>query len=132
MGCRGIVEMIQTIQLFLLCEAVTFLAAALVHFGVLAAGYEHREAGIAETVIGTVLLAGLIVSWMSPRLTRGAGLAAQGFALLGTMVGILTIAIGVGPRTVPDVVYHIGIVVVLIAGLRVTARARLDSTTQRA
>jgi hypothetical protein len=34
------------------------------------------------------------------------------------------IAIGVGPRTVPDLVFHVGIVVVFIWGLIVTARAR--------
>jgi hypothetical protein len=45
------------------------------------------------------------------------GLIAQGFALLGTLVGVFTIAIGVGPRTVPDVAYHVLIVIVLISGL---------------
>lgn len=29
-----------------------------------------------------------------------------GFALLGTFVGVFTIAIGIGPRTVPDIVFH--------------------------
>ena len=53
------------------------------------------------------------------------GLAAQGFALFGTLVGIFTIAIGVGPRTGPDIVYHIIIVIVLVSGLIVTARAKM-------
>jgi hypothetical protein len=39
-----------------------------------------------------------------------------------TLVGLFTIAIGVGPRTIPDVAYHVGIVVVLIWGLSVAAR----------
>jgi len=42
--------------------------------------------------------------------------------LLGTLVGIFTIAIGVGPRTVPDIVYHVTIVIVLVSGLVVAAR----------
>jgi len=50
-------------------------------------------------------------------------LAAQGFALLGTLVGLFTIIIGVGPRTVPDVVYHIAVLIVLAAGLRVAGQA---------
>jgi hypothetical protein len=65
------------------------------------------------------------LSFIRPAWTRWVGLAAQGFALLGTLVGIFTIAIGVGPRTVPDVVYHAVIVVVLVWGLIVTARAPL-------
>jgi hypothetical protein len=113
----------QRIRAFLLVEAVAFAAAALVHFGVLVQGYEHRQARVAETVIALVLLGGLIVSWSRPALTREAGLAAQGFALLGTLVGLFTIAVGVGPRTVPDVVYHVGIVAVLIWGLLAAARA---------
>jgi hypothetical protein len=54
---------------------------------------------------------GAALTWVRPAWVRRVGLAAQGFALLGTLVGVFTIAIGVGPRTLPDVVYHIGIVV---------------------
>jgi branched-subunit amino acid permease len=48
----------------------------------------------------------------------------QGFALLATCVGLFTIAVGVGPRTVPDVAYHVAIVIVLLWGLMVARRAR--------
>ncbi|MGH9161449.1 MAG: hypothetical protein ACRD2X_15900 [Vicinamibacteraceae bacterium] len=106
--------MTRTIQLFLLSEGIIFFAAALVHAGSLLAGYEHREARIAEIVIALVLLAGLALSWIQPRWTRAAGLGVQAFALLGTLVGVFTIVIGVGPRTAPDVLYHVGIVPVLI------------------
>jgi hypothetical protein len=109
---------------FMLFEAVTFMAAALVHAGVLVDGYEHREARIAESVIAAVLLLGSTLAGLRPQWTRAAGLAAQGFALLGTLVGIVTIAVGIGPRTAPDVVYHAGIVIVLVFGLAAAARAR--------
>jgi hypothetical protein len=112
----------QRIRAFLLVEAAAFAAAALVHFGLLVHGYQHRQARVAESVIALVLLAGLVVSWARPTWTRQAGIAAQGFALLGTLVGIVTIIIGVGPRTVPDVVYHIAIVAVLVWGLLVAVR----------
>jgi hypothetical protein len=52
-----------------------------------------------------------------------AGLIGQAFALVGTLVGLFTIAIGVGPRTAPDVTYHVIILVVLAWGLVVTLRA---------
>jgi hypothetical protein len=118
----------QTVRYFLLFEAITFAIAALIHAGNLMSGYEHWQARIAESVIATVLLIGLIATWVRPSWTRAAGLTAQGFALLGTLVGIFTIIVGVGPRTVPDVIYHIGIVIVLIWGLTVAARRSADVT----
>lgn len=109
--------MIGRVRLFLLIEAIAFALAAMVHFGVLIHGYEHDKARIAESIIALVLLAGLAVSLLRPSLTREAALVAQGFALLGTFVGLFTIAVGVGPRTVPDVIYHVAIIIVLIFGL---------------
>ncbi len=52
-------------------------------------------------------------------------------ALLGTLVGIFTIAVGVGPRTVPDIAYHILIVGVLVWGLIVTQRSAAEPATGR-
>ena len=75
-------------------------------------------------MIGIVLLLGLAFTWMRPAAARKTGLAAQGFALFGTLIGIFTIIVGVGPRTIPDIVYHIVIVTVLIAGLVITTRSR--------
>src|SRR5919108_5192562 len=104
----------QTIGLFMFFEAGAFIAAALTHFGLLVDGFEHLKAGIAESVIAFVLLIGLALTWIAPRIRRRIGVAAQTFALLGTLVGIFTIAIGIGPRTAPDIAYHIGIVAVLV------------------
>ncbi len=112
--------MTKAVRLFLLLQGGAFLTAALIHFGVLMGGYEHLKAGIAESVIATVLLIGLLLTSIRPQSTRTIGLAAQGFALFGTAVGIFTIVIGVGPRTIPDVAYHIGIVGTLLAGLITT------------
>ena len=114
----------QTIRLFMLAEGASFLAASLVHAGALIPGYEHRQARIAESIIAAVLLGGAVLTWLRPASTRAVGLAAQGFALLGTLVGLFTIAVGIGPRTAPDLVYHAGIVAVLVWGLVVAARTR--------
>jgi hypothetical protein len=128
-GCREAsrhqedVVMTKLIRFLMFLEAAAFIAAALIHAGLLFSGYEHREARIAESVIAVVLLAGLAFTWIRPRWTIAAGLAAQGFALLGTAVGIFMIAIGVGPRTLPDIVYHVAIVIVLVFGLAVIVRA---------
>jgi hypothetical protein len=112
------------IRLFLALEAVAFAAAALVHFGWLLPGYRHRPAGTAESVIGAVLLAASVLTRITSRRARGIALVAQTFALAGTLVGAFTIAIGVGPRTVPDVIYHASILIVLAGGLAVMARQR--------
>lgn len=109
-------------------EAASFGLASLIHSGYLVRGYEHAQARIAEGVIAIVLLAGLMLSWIRPGWLGRAGLWSQGFALLGTLVGVFTIIVGVGPRTIPDIVYHIGIVLVLLWGLRVAARSRSTSS----
>jgi hypothetical protein len=124
--------MTRSIQFFMFLESAAFIAAALVHAGLLVDGYEHREARIAESVIAAVLLAGVAFTWIRPRWSRRAGLAAQGFALLGTLVGIFTIAIGIGPRTAPDIVYHVAIVIVLVLGLVVASRAPSGNASLRA
>jgi hypothetical protein len=115
--------MMQAIRFWMSLEGAAFITAALIHFGPLIQGYEHEKASIAESVIAVVLVIGLALTWMMPRSTRRIGLAAQMFALLATLVGIFTIAVGVGPRTAPDIAYHIGIVAVLAYGLIITARA---------
>lgn len=124
--------MARRIRVFLLVEAATFLAAALAHSGVLVDGYEHPEARTAESVIALVLLLGLVLSSLRPKWTRSAGVASQVFALLGTLVGVFTIVIGVGPRTAPDIVYHVGILAVLAWGVIVAVRATGNDRTQQA
>jgi hypothetical protein len=113
----------QTIRLFLLLTGISFVVAGLVHFGVLIEGYAHRQAAIAESTIAVVLLVSYGLTWVWPARTRWIGIVAQAFALLGTLVGAFTIAIGVGPRTAPDIAYHVAILVVLVCGLVVTVRA---------
>jgi hypothetical protein len=115
------------LPLLLLLEGSTFVAASLVHRGFLLHGYAHGKAAIAETVIGAVLLAGAAAARVRPARARAIALAAQGFALLGTAVGLFTIAVGVGPRTVPDLAYHAAIVSVLVAGVVAVARRRPDA-----
>ena len=117
------------IRTFLAIEAIAFGAAALVHAGRLTGGYQHREAAIAESVIAGVLTLVLVVSVTSPRSGRAAGLAVQGFALLGTLVGIVTIVIGIGPQSSFDVALHAGFVALLITGLIVAARFRTQPDT---
>jgi hypothetical protein len=121
--------MAQVVRRFLLVEAATFITAAAIHGGWLISGYEHREARIAESIIAVVLLGGAAIAWARPAWTRTVGLFAQGFALFFTLVGVTMIAVGVGPRTGPDILYHIAIVAVLVWGIVVARRAGVRTTT---
>jgi hypothetical protein len=111
--------------MFLSLQAAAFAAAALIHAGILVDGYRHREAMIAEGVIAVVLTAGLVAAMINPGRSRVFGLTAQGFALLGTLVGIFTMVIGIGPQSAFDVTLHAGFIALLITGLFVVAR-RVD------
>lgn len=109
-------------QRFLSFQLAVFGIASLVHAGILIQGYEHREAMIAEAVIAGVLAAGLVIGIAAPASARAAALGAQGFALLGTGVGIVTMIIGIGPRTALDVTLHAGMIALLVAGWIAVAR----------
>lgn len=117
----------RTLDWLIRFEILAFAAASLVHGGVLVDGYEHRAAHLAEAVIGVVLLAGLLIAGLRPRWAPRAIVLAQGFALLGTLVGAFTMAIGVGPRTTLDVVYHVVMVALLAWGLRLALRWRREA-----
>ncbi len=110
-----------TIRFFLSIQAALFAFAALSHFSVIGSR-DDPGAGTAESVIGVALLAGLAVSLASPGLTRTAALAAQGFALLGTLVGF-TLVLTVGPTTAFDVSMHLSMLVALVTGLALTIRS---------
>jgi hypothetical protein len=114
--------MTNIVQLFLSLQVVIFGLAALMHAGVLMPGYEHREAMIAETVIGLVLFAGLVITVAAPSHTRRAALLAQAFGLVGTLVGLFMIIIGIGPQTAVDIAIHATMLALLLGGIVLAAR----------
>jgi hypothetical protein len=86
-------------------------------------GHRHRQARTAETIIGAVLLAGLLSTLIRPASTRVVAITVQAFALLGTGVGIFTIIIGIGPRSTLDAAFHTCMAIALVAGLIVAVKA---------
>lgn len=98
-------------------EAVLFITASLVHAGVILPGFEHARAATAEGVIGAALALGVVGCFVLPQRVREIALATQAFALLGTMIGLFTVIIGIGPRTTPDYLFHTALLVTLAAGL---------------
>lgn len=106
-----------TLATILVVQILLFAGASLVHAGVPVGGYEHAQARTAEGVIAAVLVLGLALCLLRPAAARTTALAAQDFALLGTLVGVFTITVGVGPQTLADKAFHGLLLVVLIAGL---------------
>ena len=115
----------------LLIEGASFVVAGLAHSGVLAWGSRDIGAAIPESIIGMVLLAGVVASRLVPSSTRAVAIATQSFALLGTLVGIWVTAIGIGPSTPLDIAFHVAILVTLIAGLFVALRAGREDEPAR-
>lgn len=111
----------QTVRAFLFIEAVAFVIAGAIHSGMFVAIDTHYQAATAESVIGVVLLVSFGLTWIWPTWARLIGLLAQAFAAFGTMVGLFTIAVGVGPRSVGDIVFHLAILAVLGCGIVLTA-----------
>lgn len=109
--------------LFLVAETGLFAAASLIHAGVLVSGFEHARAMIAEGVIGVVLALGLLALWLWLTHAATVALAVQAFALLGTLVGVFTIAIGVGPQTACEAAFHVVLLAVLLVGILVAWRS---------
>ncbi len=113
---------VAVIRGLLLVEAIAFGLASLIHRGLLVDGYADPAASTAEGIIGIVLAAGLVGTLLMPVRTRVIALLAQGFALIGTSIGLYLVIRGVGPNTVPDVIFHVGIWLLLIIGLVVAWR----------
>jgi peptidoglycan/LPS O-acetylase OafA/YrhL len=120
-----------TPKAFLSVETALFAAASLIHSGTVLWGFEHARAATAEGTIAAVLALGLMACLGLPKRARIAALVAQVFALLGTLVGAFTIAIGVGPQTKGDYVFHAVLLLLLFAGLVVMLRRRNDLSDHR-
>lgn len=107
---------------FLLLQIAIFLVLVSIHFGLPIGGYRHRAAGTTESVIAAVLIAGLLLTWTPPPWSRRAATAAQSFGTLGVLVGLFTIALGIGPRTILDLSLNVVLLLTLVAGLAITTR----------
>jgi len=118
------------IRALVIVEAATFLIAGALHLGVsvpLASAIGEPlmpQAGGPESVIGLVLVAGAVASFLLQG--RGARWTLVGtlvFAIVGTLVGISAINAGLGPRTDAGEVYHRVILASLVVTLALTLLA---------
>jgi hypothetical protein len=113
-----------TIAALMLIEALTLAAASALHLSGHVHGsspFDPDHAGIAEAIIGAVLACAAITMLRVPARGRMVGLAANGFAIVGFLVGLNFTTRG---GHLPDVAYHLTLLPVLIGSLVVLLRAR--------
>jgi len=120
---RGFVP-IWSVRGFLLLQIATLVSMVSIHFGLLIGGYRHTSAGTAELVIAAVLGAGLLLTWTPRPWSRRSATAVQPFGIFGVLLGLSTIAIGIGPRSTLDLTLNAALLLSLIAGLAITRRER--------
>jgi peptidoglycan/LPS O-acetylase OafA/YrhL len=91
--------------------------------------YDPTAAGIAEAVIGAVLLgsAGAMVRWREH--ARTIGLAANAFAVIGFLIGLTVTTSG---GHLPDIAYHLTVLPILVGTLVVLARSTRSSKIAKA
>ena len=106
------------IAVLMLVEAVSLAVASGLHLGGLVDGrsssFDPDAAGLAEAVIGGVLIVGALVMLRSPHRARSAGIAANAFALVGFLIGITETASG---GHAPDIAYHLTVIPLLVISL---------------
>jgi hypothetical protein len=118
---RSVVHGIATLMII---EGATLAVASILHLSGDVHGsapFDADHAGIAEAIIGIVLVGAAITMFRMPARARAVGLAGNGFAVVGFLVGLNFTARG---GDLPDVAYHLTVLPFLIGSLIVLLRAR--------
>lgn len=111
----------RTLRAILFIEAASLIVAAALHAGIVIQG-PFDQAAIYESSIAVILLIGLGLTLLGPTAARVAALVAQSVGLAGASLGLYLALRGVAPNTVLDIVYHVALMALLIAGLTVAWR----------
>lgn len=106
----GVTSVVSTLTTL---EALTFLMAALLHVGLtIPLGFVQLSepqiipAAIVEGLCGTFLAAAAYAAFTRRAAAWQLTLAAHAFALAGVALGTVALAVGAGPRTVGNDIYH--------------------------
>jgi Na+-transporting NADH:ubiquinone oxidoreductase subunit NqrB len=121
---------IRRIAALMIVEAATLAVASALHLSGSVHGrsapFDPDRAGVAEAIIGAVLVAAAFVMFRAPARARTFGIAATGFAIAGFLLGLSFTARG---GHLPDVAYHLTMLPVLIGGLIVLLRTGSKAST---
>ncbi len=117
-------EVLTTLRVLVILEAVIFLVAAWQHLGyVIPLGFttlaEPRiiPAAIVEGSIGLLFVVSAFALFAGEAWAWTATLAVHGYALVGTLLGITVLALGFGPRTSTNDLYHMVMLWLVAFGL---------------
>src|SRR6516164_545958 len=112
------------ISVLMVLETITFLLAALVHLGIqFPLGFSEPRiipAAIVEGLCGVFLAVGTYGVFARETWAWGVALAAHTFAVAGVLLGITSLAMGFGPSTLPNTIYHwviLAVLVIVLVGL---------------
>ena len=113
---------VTVINVLIVGEAITFLLAALLHLGIqFPLGFSEPRiisAAIAEGLCGIFLAVSAYAVFVRKTWAWWGAIAAHAFAVAGVLLGITALALGLGPSTVANTIYHrvmLGVLVVVLA-----------------
>ena len=127
---------VMVIGVLMVLEAVTFLLAAMLHLGIqFPLGFSEPQiipATIVEGLCGIFLAVGAYAVFARKTWAWQGAVAAHVFAVAGVLLGITALALGAGPSTEANTIYHRTILVVLVVVLALLltpgARAELGAS----
>jgi hypothetical protein len=126
-GAQGL-RTIWTVRGLLLLQVVGFVVLASIHFGLLTGGYRRPPAGATELVIVAAVVVALALTWGPAAQGQRAATAAQLFAMLGVLVGLVTMTLGVARGTILEVALNVVLLLTVTAGRVVTNAWRRERT----
>ncbi len=116
---------VTVIGVLMVLEAITFLLAAMLHLGIqFPLGFSEPQiipATIVEGLCGIFLAVGAYAVIARKTWAWGGAIAAHVFAVAGVLLGITALALGAGPSTEANTIYHRTILVVLVVVLALLA-----------
>ncbi len=113
---------LRTLRILMLVAAASLVLAAALHAGIVIPG-PFDDAAMYESAIAVILVIGVAATLIGPRWARWGGLISVIVALAGSCVGLFLALRGIGPNTVPDIVYHFGLVALLLLCVAIASRA---------
>jgi hypothetical protein len=109
--------------------SLTFFIGAALHAGITLAGFDEPTivpATIVESLCGAALAFSSYAVFSNKAWWRTATMASHGLALFGVLVGVFALAVGAGPRTELNSVYHVAMICLLCAGLLIASSSKTE------
>ena len=122
---RSFTTVVTVISVLIVLEAITFLLATLLHLGIqFPLGFSEPRiipAAIVEGLCGIFLAVSAYAMFAHRSWAWWGAIAAHVFAVAGVLLGITALALGAGPSTEANTIYHRVILAVLVVVLALLA-----------